>query len=97
MFLSSLLNTAILACVAIALIIILRLMCNSSNDALRKKILRIYDVLFKTLGIVTGVAIIIYLCVVFMNIEPFLVWFQNLITLMCIILVTLSLLAKRKN
>lgn len=96
-FFSSLFNTLIVACIAIAIVVLLRLMCNNLQDEARVKFIRFYDLLFKTLGFITGAMIVIFFVIVFIPVEPFPIWFQNLITLFCIILVSLALLAKRKK
>ena len=96
-FFSSLFNTVIVACIAIAFVVLLRIMCNTDKEDIRKKFVRFYDIIFKTLGIVTGLSIIIYIVIVLLQVEPFPIWFQNLITLLCFILVSLAILAKRKK
>lgn len=96
-FMSSLLNTFILALIAIALVVVLRLMCNIKKNEIGEKITKFYRILFYCLGIITGALIIGYIVIYFMKVKPFPVWYQNLITLMCITVVALALVAKRKN
>lgn len=93
---SSLLNTFILALFAIALVVVLRLMCNIKKNVIGEKMTKFYGILFYCLGVITGIMIIGYIVIFFMKVEPFPVWYQNLITLMCITVVALALLAKRK-
>ena len=63
-FLSSLFNTIVVACIGIVLVVLLRIMCNTGKEEVRGKFIRFYDILLETLGCITGVLIIIYIVIV---------------------------------